>query len=97
MVHCHVCLGDEEGLKGYVAHLKEATVRLTAEIKIEVYKEKVFRKLDEKLGLMLLDLPPYSSPKQGSSQPAGSSNNFPLGLVIPLAVIILGLLAIIMF
>ncbi|CAI2194035.1 15820_t:CDS:2 [Funneliformis geosporum] len=57
LVHCHVGLGDEKGLKGYVAHLKEATVRLTAEIKIEVYKEKIFRKIDKRVNLNLLDLP----------------------------------------
>jgi len=81
-VHCHVCLGDKDGLKGYVAHLKEATVKLTAEVKIEVYKEKIFRKLDEKLGLMLLDLPKYSPidqtqtskpNEQGESQQGQSS------------------------
>jgi len=57
LVHCHVCLGDEKGLKGYVAHLKEATVKLTAEIKIEVYQEKIFRKIDQRVNLNLLDLP----------------------------------------
>jgi len=30
---------------------------LTAEVKIEVYKEKIFRKLDERVNLKLLDLP----------------------------------------
>lgn len=74
LVHCHVCLGDEEGLKGYVAHLKETTVKLTVEMKATVYKEKVFRKIDERVGLMLLDLPKYTGKIQ-TSKPNDKGGN----------------------
>lgn len=87
LVHCHVCLGHEEKLEGFVAHLKKAIVKLTAEIKIEVYKEKIFRKVDKRVNLNLLDLP--SSPAKKIKK-----DNFIWWIIIPLGLIIVWLVII---
>ena len=86
VVHCHLSLGDKQ-LKGHIVHLKEATVNLTAEVKIEVYKEKIFRKLDERVNLKLLDLP--SGPAEKIKK-----DNFIWWIIIPLGLIIVWLIVI---
>lgn len=94
-VHCHVDLADEE-LKGYGAHLVEVeVVELTAEVLLKTFDKKITRQIDKRVNLGLLDLPPYSSPQSSSQEK--SSNNLPLGLVVPLGIAIFGLLAMTMF
>ena len=95
-VHLHGTFIDQELEKAFGGHLLEAkVVGLTIEVKVEVLsQEKITRKLDERVNVKLLNLPPYStqiSPSQNNS------NNFPLGLAVPVGIIIFGLLAMIMF
>ena len=96
-VHLHGTFIDKELEKTFGGHLIEAkVVSLTIEIKVEVLSQKkITRKLDKRVNVKLLDLPAYSSRKETTQ--LNSSNKFPLGLVIPLAMIIFGLLAMIMF
>ena len=95
-VHLHGTFIDKELEKAFGGYLMEAKViGLTIEVKVEVLsQEKITRKLDERVNVKLLNLPPYSaqiSPSQNNS------NNFPLGLTVPVGMIIFGLLAMIMF
>ncbi|CAJ0914606.1 1317_t:CDS:2 [Entrophospora sp. SA101] len=60
MIHCHVDLSDEK-LTGSGAHLVEAKfVGLTAELLVRTFDKKITRKLDKRVNLKLLNLPPYS-------------------------------------
>ncbi|CAJ0836304.1 2055_t:CDS:2 [Entrophospora sp. SA101] len=70
-VHLHATFIDNELEKAFGGHLIEAqSVGLTAEIKVVVLsKEKITRKLDERVNVKLLNLPPYSAEKYEEPQP----------------------------
>jgi len=58
VVHVHVnAFHETEGAFG--GHLVSARVSATVEVSVDPYGERVERRLDEEIGLPLLDLPPF--------------------------------------
>jgi len=55
ILHLHATMADTEH-RCFGGHLIETEVAVTAEIRISVNKENVERKMDEEIGLNLLDL-----------------------------------------
>jgi hypothetical protein len=94
-VHLHATFIDNELEKAFGGHLLAAeVVGLTAEIKVTVLssQKKITRKLDERVKVKLLNLPPYSALKKpGNSAPKGG---FPWSVIFLLGAIITGLIAI---
>ena len=54
-IHCHITLGDVN-MEAIAGHLKEGIVGATCEIVLIKLDAKIERKLDEKIGLNLMDI-----------------------------------------
>jgi len=55
IIHTHVALGDTD-FKLYGGHLFEGECAVTVELSLQVYHEKVKRKMNDEVGLNLLQL-----------------------------------------
>jgi predicted DNA-binding protein with PD1-like motif len=56
LVHTHCTISDEE-MHGFAGHLVSGTVSATMEIIITIFPTTFGKKMDEEIGLKLLDLP----------------------------------------
>jgi len=62
IIHTHVALGDPE-FRVFGGHLFEAEVAVTVEIFIHSFSDKIYRKMDESIGLNLMCLSSCPNPK----------------------------------
>lgn len=55
LAHIHVVLSDEK-MVAFGGHLEEATVAATCELKVEIFDHPIVRKMDEEIGLNLIEI-----------------------------------------